>query len=86
VQAVCGNGSVFATPGGVGGELTAVRARPGQMLETAPLVHEAHRVLGEEIRPIDDVRSTADYRLRVARNLLARFVAETTPDGGAPSS
>ena len=47
---------------------------------------EAERVLGEEIRPIDDVRSTADYRLRVARNLLARFVAETTPDGGAPSS
>jgi xanthine dehydrogenase small subunit len=34
---------------------------------------EARRVLIEEIAPIDDVRSTAAYRTRVAANLLARF-------------
>ena len=34
---------------------------------------EAQRVLIEEIAPIDDVRSTAAYRTRVAANLLARF-------------
>jgi CO/xanthine dehydrogenase FAD-binding subunit len=34
---------------------------------------EAQRVLIEEIAPIDDVRSTAAYRSRVAANLLARF-------------
>ena len=34
---------------------------------------EAQRVLLEEIAPIDDVRSTAEYRRRVAANLLARF-------------
>jgi xanthine dehydrogenase small subunit len=30
--------------------------------------------LGAALRPISDVRSTADYRLEVARNLVARFV------------
>jgi CO/xanthine dehydrogenase FAD-binding subunit len=34
---------------------------------------EAQRVLIEEIAPIDDIRSTAAYRTRVAVNLLARF-------------
>ena len=40
-------------------------------------VATAQRVLTEEIRPIDDLRSTARYRLRVAANLLARFWADT---------
>jgi xanthine dehydrogenase small subunit len=40
---------------------------------------EAARVLGEEIRPIDDVRSTAEYRREVSQNLLRRFLAETAP-------
>jgi CO/xanthine dehydrogenase FAD-binding subunit len=34
-------------------------------------VAEAQRLLAEEIRPIDDIRSTAEYRRRVAANLLA---------------
>ena len=33
--------------------------------------------LASEIKPIDDVRSTADYRLTVAQNLLRRFWSET---------
>lgn len=33
----------------------------------------AQRALGEEISPIDDLRSTAAYRKQVATNLLARF-------------
>jgi CO/xanthine dehydrogenase FAD-binding subunit len=41
-------------------------------------VAAAQRVLAEEIRPIDDLRSTARYRLRVAANLLARFWADTS--------
>jgi CO/xanthine dehydrogenase FAD-binding subunit len=40
-------------------------------------VDEAAEVLGGEIAPIDDVRSTGDYRRRVAANLLRRFWAET---------
>jgi len=42
----------------------------------APIA-EAQRVLGDEIRPIDDIRSTSAYRRRVAANLLARFWADT---------
>ncbi len=37
----------------------------------------AQGILAEEIRPIDDLRSTAAYRRRVAANLLARFWADT---------
>lgn len=40
-------------------------------------ISEARRVLETEIHPIDDVRSTAAYRLRVAGNLLERFWADT---------
>ncbi len=40
-------------------------------------IEEAQRVLAREIRPIDDVRSTAEYRLRVAGNLLRQWWEET---------
>ncbi|HEY7290677.1 MAG TPA: FAD binding domain-containing protein [Vicinamibacterales bacterium] len=40
----------------------------------APLA-DVQRVLLEEIAPIDDMRSTADYRRRVAANILARALA-----------
>ncbi len=36
-------------------------------------LQEAQRALLEEIHPIDDVRSTAEYRRRVAANLLAQW-------------
>jgi xanthine dehydrogenase small subunit len=36
---------------------------------------ETQRVLISEIAPIDDIRSTADYRRRVAANLLARMLS-----------
>ena len=39
---------------------------------------DARRVLESEISPIDDMRSTAAYRLHVAGNLLERFWRETT--------
>ena len=38
---------------------------------------EAARRLDQDIHPIDDLRSTADYRRDVAANLLRRFWAET---------
>jgi CO/xanthine dehydrogenase FAD-binding subunit len=36
------------------------------------------RALADEIAPIDDIRSTADYRRRIAQNLLDRFIADTS--------
>jgi CO/xanthine dehydrogenase FAD-binding subunit len=41
----------------------------------AGLIAAARAALAEEIAPIDDVRSTADYRLRVAQNLLEEFLS-----------
>jgi xanthine dehydrogenase small subunit len=38
---------------------------------------DAVAVMQSEISPIDDIRSTAEYRRRVAANLLRRFLAET---------
>lgn len=56
---------------------TVVRARRTEaaLAGGAPL-EEAQRILLEEIAPIDDIRSTAVYRRRVAANLLARFWAD----------
>jgi CO/xanthine dehydrogenase FAD-binding subunit len=53
---------------------TVVRApRTEQVLVSGGSLDEAQRVLGLEIAPVDDLRSTAEYRRQVAANLLARF-------------
>jgi len=46
-------------------------------------VKTACAMLREEIAPIDDMRSTAEYRARVAANLLADFLSTLKTDGGA---
>jgi len=54
---------------------TVVRAaRTEAVLARGASVAEAQRTLSEEIAPIDDIRSTAEYRRRVAANLLARML------------
>jgi len=40
-------------------------------------IDDALAVLATEIKPIDDVRSTADYRMRVASNVVRQFWEET---------
>ena len=56
---------------------TVIRARQSEaVLASGGDIAEAQRALLAEISPIDDVRSTAEYRRRVAANLLARFWAE----------
>jgi CO/xanthine dehydrogenase FAD-binding subunit len=42
---------------------------------TERLLDEAGRLVREEIAPIDDVRSTADYRRHVSQALLRSFLA-----------
>ncbi len=44
-------------------------------------IREAAAILQSEIAPIDDLRSTAAYRRRVAANLLARAIAEMRQAG-----
>jgi len=46
-------------------------------LSSGVSIADAARVLTEEIAPIDDIRSTADYRRRVTPNLLAQFWRDT---------
>lgn len=50
----------------------------GQIV-TPKLVAHAQTVLASEIAPIDDIRSTADYRRRVAQNLLGEFLMPSPP-------
>jgi xanthine dehydrogenase FAD-binding subunit len=64
---------------------TVVRCREAEALlrGRAPgveLTKEALDALARDVAPIDDIRSTARYRLRVAQNLLAEFMSEL---GGA---
>ncbi len=58
---------------------TVVRVpRTEQALADGASIGEAWAVLADEIHPIDDVRSTAAYRLRVAGNLLRQWWTETS--------
>ena len=54
----------------------AESALRGQVLNDK-LAAVASIALAQDVAPIDDIRSTARYRLRVARNLLIQFVTET---------
>jgi len=57
---------------------TVVRARRTEdALAAGASIAEAQSILQEEISPIDDIRSTAAYRRRVAANLLAQFWDDT---------
>ena len=56
---------------------TVVRLpRTEAALASGASIGDAQRILSNEIVPIDDVRSTAEYRRRVAANLLASFWCE----------
>lgn len=72
-----------AVPGGVrlalGSVAPTVRRLPKAeaVLGEGGTIEEACRLLVEEIAPIDDVRSTEDYRRVVSANLVARFWSDT---------
>jgi CO/xanthine dehydrogenase FAD-binding subunit len=47
----------------------------GQAL-TPALIAAAREAVAQDVKPIDDIRSTADYRLAVAQNLVEQFLTE----------
>jgi len=49
----------------------------GRQLNAA-VIHDARESLAREIAPIDDVRSTASYRLRVSQNLLEEMLTASS--------
>ncbi|MBV9880183.1 MAG: xanthine dehydrogenase family protein subunit M [Gemmatirosa sp.] len=58
---------------------TVVRARAAEaVLGAGGSIDDAVAALGTDVAPIDDLRSTAAYRLTVAGNLMRRFWAETS--------
>ena len=56
---------------------TVIRARETERLLGMDAIDDAVAALATEIHPIDDLRSTANYRQRVAMNLLRRFWRDT---------
>jgi CO/xanthine dehydrogenase FAD-binding subunit len=59
---------------------TVVRLpRTEAVLASGSSIADARRELESEIQPIDDLRSTAEYRRRVSGNLLEQFWKETAP-------
>jgi len=53
--------------------------RTEAVLASGASIADARRELESEIQPIDDLRSTAEYRRRVSGNLLEQFWKETAP-------
>jgi len=49
-------------------------------------IDAARRALGEDFKPLTDMRASAEYRLQVARNLLQRFWFETRVTDPLPTS
>jgi CO/xanthine dehydrogenase FAD-binding subunit len=49
------------------------RMLAGKQIESS-LIDAVRKCVGKEIRPIDDIRSTARYRAAVAANLVAEFI------------
>jgi xanthine dehydrogenase iron-sulfur cluster and FAD-binding subunit A len=47
----------------------------GRLIEST-LVRLARMAVASEVRPIDDMRSTARYRAAVAANLVAEFLEQ----------
>ena len=58
---------------------TVIRLRATEhVLATGGTIDDAAAALRSEIHPIDDLRSTANYRLRVTENLVRRFWSENS--------
>jgi CO/xanthine dehydrogenase FAD-binding subunit len=51
---------------------------------TRDTIQSAQRALLAEMKPIDDIRSTAGYRQRVAANLLDEFLLQLRQEGSQP--
>ncbi|HKP76653.1 MAG TPA: FAD binding domain-containing protein [Longimicrobiaceae bacterium] len=62
--------------GSVAPTVVRLRGTEDALASGAP-IEEAQAILMREVAPIDDLRSTADYRRRVCANLLARWWTST---------
>lgn len=56
--------------------LRAVEACLRGQVPTPALIAAAREAVAQDVKPIDDIRSTAEYRLAVAQNLVEQVLAE----------
>ena len=75
-------GGLAGTVRRAAGAEAAVLGRPW----TEPTVQAAMAALDRDFQPFSDVRASADYRRRAARNLLLRLWLETRPDAPLPAA
>lgn len=74
-EARLGFGGLAATARRAAATESALIGRPW----TQSSLRNAQQALAQDFSPLSDMRATADYRLRVASNLLERFWLETRP-------
>ncbi len=73
-------GGMAATPKRARAAETKLR---GLSVNDESAIHAALAVLGDDFRPLDDMRASAGYRLEAAKSLVAKAVAEIA---GVPST
>jgi xanthine dehydrogenase small subunit len=75
VMAAVGGDEPRLAIGSVAPTVLRLRRTESALARRVP-IREAENILLDEIAPIDDVRSSADYRRRVAANLLRRCLSD----------
>jgi len=80
MAAVRDDGTARVALGSVGPVVARIRQTEAT-LRAGGGIDAAAATLAREIQPIDDIRSTADYRRQVAVNLLRQFWVETEKSG-----
>lgn len=75
LAAACGGGEARLAWGSVA-PVTLRTIRTEQAVARGASAGECCAILAEEIKPIDDIRSTSGYRLKVAQNLLREFLSQ----------
>ena len=74
--------------GGLAAQVQRARVAEATLLGqpwSAATMAAAQAALASDFTPLDDMRASAAYRLRVAQNLLQKFWLETQPDAPLPA-
>jgi xanthine dehydrogenase small subunit len=81
VEARIAFGGMAATPKRASDTEAALAGQPW----TEATLHAASAALATDFTPITDMRASAEYRMKVAQNLLTRFYLETRPGNPLPA-
>jgi len=82
VEARVAFGGMAATPQRASHTEAALAGKPW----TETTLRAARAALATDYTPLTDMRATAEYRMKVAQNLLERFYLETRPGNPLPTA